>query len=122
MIRQESGSNGWPCFFNETHADKFFEAAGIPWRDRSPEWCAAHFSHHIYCFSLEGMQFADPEREMWARRFQAILVDKAEIKRVRREYLTPGDRQQVLREIIKCRREMRDFEQGTDEPELTDGK
>lgn len=117
MSRQELEDDEWPSF-DETHADKFFFAVGIPWRERSAEWCAAHFSHRIYCFSLKGMRFADPEREEWARRFLAILFDKAEINRARREHLTPQERRQVLREVIECEREMRALEQGNDESEL----
>lgn len=39
MDEQEPGSE-LAFNYTEAQADKFFEAAGIPGRKKSPEWCA----------------------------------------------------------------------------------
>ena len=107
--------SGEPFCYDETHFDKFLNTMGIRWREVSPELCAARHSHRIYCFSLEHIRFRDPEFAKWAQRFQEILFDPAEIKRLRCEHLTVEEQRQVRREIVECKREMADLEQDKSE-------
>lgn len=104
MSNQEPTSED-PAWGTPLEADEAFSET-VPWQEMSPELYAARNGHRIYCYSYEMMLFRDPGLDRWARRFGEIWQDEAELTRVRREYLTAEEYRQVLREIVKCKREM----------------
>jgi hypothetical protein len=49
--QQPGGGEQFPsdeASIDENLADKFFAGSGIPWREMSPEWCAARHGYRMW--------------------------------------------------------------------------
>jgi hypothetical protein len=71
----------------------------LHWPTLSPEKYIAHHGHRIGCFGFHEFQFSDPEFDQWVKHVALILRDLEWCERCRRQFLTPEEYQQVLKEI-----------------------
>lgn len=65
--------------------------AEFPYLSMSPEEFVARHAHQILAFSLHRYQYQDQRLKAWFQDVYELLRDRARVRELRREYLTPAE-------------------------------